>query len=110
MSAASYGGLDDILANFTADRSNAPAPDYYLDACRGADWNGVFIDWRRTMTNDTPIQFRTRGNRRRWQEERIWARKLSLRHRLMLNRDGSKREFLPIRPIWGVNRKVVPVS
>lgn len=57
------------------------------------------------MTDKTTaplLQFRTRANRRKWQEERMWARKLSLRWRLMLNRDGKKREFLPIRPIWGV--------
>lgn len=48
-----------------------------------------------------PIEFRTRANRRRWQEERVWIGKLPLADRLSYNRDGKRREFLPVRPIWG---------
>ncbi len=59
-----------------------------------------------TQTTAAPLHLRTRGNRRRWQEERVWARKLPLKFRLMLIRDGQRREFLPIRPIWGVIRRV----
>ena len=44
--------------------------------------------------------FRTRANRRQWIAERLWARKLPLQDRLSLLRDGEKREFLPVRPIW----------
>ena len=47
-----------------------------------------------------PLYLRTRGNRRHWIAERLWARKLSLRYRLMLGRQEAKREFLPVRPIW----------
>ena len=35
---------------------------------------------------------------------RHWLRRLCLRDRLAYNRDGRRREFLPVRPIWGVKR------
>ncbi len=37
--------------------------------------------------------------------ERTWLRKAPLRTRLFLRRDGLPREFLPIRPIWGLARR-----
>lgn len=51
-----------------------------------------------------PMHLRTPANRKRWQEELVWFRKLCLRDRLACMRDGRKREFLPIRAIWGVAR------
>jgi hypothetical protein len=48
----------------------------------------------------TPLHLQTRGNRRQWIADRLWARKLSLRYRLMLGRQEAKREFLPVRPVW----------
>lgn len=61
------------------------------------------------MTSDqnlttTPPHLQTRANRRVWQADREWARKLSLRGRLALIRDRLKREFLPVVPVWGRRR------
>lgn len=52
----------------------------------------------------TTIHPRTRANRQRWQEELVWARKLSLRNRLALLREGQRKQFLPVHPIWGIRR------
>lgn len=51
------------------------------------------------MGEPVPIQFRTRANRLAWQIEREWTRKMALRDRLHMSRDGRDRQRLPIKSI-----------
>lgn len=60
------------------------------------------------MNKNTPIHLQTKANRARWQEERVWANKLALRDRMELKRDSTRREFLPVKPIWGNSTKTEP--
>ena len=52
----------------------------------------------------TPAYLPTRANRLHWLKELRWLSKLPLQKRLELRRQGARREFLPVRPIWGLTR------
>jgi hypothetical protein len=56
--------------------------------------------------SDHPIHLRTRANKREWLSDRLWVRKLGLRDRLVLVREGAKRDVLPHTPVWHRKRVV----